>query len=143
MNISRERHKITVYKKKEKEASVPGCVAHNYYSFDIEVGQYVLYHGKMTTSDSSKHEYSGYSKAQPSLYMAKFGINDTVYYGRNFSDFEKALIDISDIKIHKIGFIIIEFQFLLNIFVDKYAINKKSIKDTWKPNFTLITKEPK
>lgn len=124
----------TVYKKRKRN-SVP--VSDTIYSFDIEVSNMFYINGKwqVFNKELSKHEYIDIQKCSLP-YIWQFGINDTVYYGRNFSDFEKVLIDISDSKIHKIIWVhnlSYEFQFLLNIFADKYTIENMISRDIRKP----------
>lgn len=78
--------------------------------------------------------YQGCEKAGvPYIWM--FGINDTVYYGTNFSDIEKILIMIGNaghtkyLWIHNSAF---EFQFMRD-FLDKYTIENLIARATRKP----------
>ena len=108
------------------------------YTFDIETTSLFKVGKKwdVFNYDLSKECYghdSGDMIAIPYIWM--FGIEDTVYYGRDFYDFEKVLKQISSpyvtkiIWVHNLQF---ELQFLQNIF-DKYTITDMCARDIRKP----------
>lgn len=68
-------------------------------------------------------------------YIWMFGVNDTVYYGTEFSDIEKILLSIADgsrmkiVWIHNSSF---EFQFMRD-FLDRYTIKRMIARAVRKP----------
>ena len=106
------------------------------YTFDIETTSLFEYeHGwDVFNYDLPNEYYSGVDKiAIP--YIWQFGIEDTVYYGRNFMDFEKVLLKISNPKITKIIWVhnlSYEFAFLPNI-LQKYTVSKMCARTVRKP----------
>lgn len=106
------------------------------YTFDIETTSLFNFASGYNVFDYSKPNefYSNIDKiAIPYIWM--FGVEDDVYYGREFSDFEKILKIISDenitktIWIHNLSF---EFGFLPNI-LNKYTIENMTARDIRKP----------
>ena len=106
------------------------------YTFDIETTSLFKFASGYNVFDYSKSPdfYSNIDKiAIPYIWM--FGVEDDVYYGREFSDFEKILNVISDenitktIWIHNLSF---EFGFLPNI-LNKYTIENMTARDIRKP----------
>ena len=106
------------------------------YTFDIETTSLFKFASGYNVFDYSKPNefYSNIDKiAIPYIWM--FGVEDNVYYGREFSDFEKILKIISDknitktIWIHNLSF---EFGFLPNI-LNKYTIENMTARDIRKP----------
>ncbi len=106
------------------------------YTFDIETTSLFKFASGYNVFDYSKPPdfYSNIDKiAIPYIWM--FGVEDDVYYGREFSDFEKILKIISDenitktIWIHNLSF---EFGFLPNI-LNKYTIENMTARDIRKP----------
>ena len=108
------------------------------YTFDIETTSLFKINGKwdVFNYDLPKESYSHDSDDIIAIpYIWQFGIEDTVYYGRNFYDFEKVLLQISNPFKTKICFIhnlSFEMQFLQNIF-DKYTITDMTARDIRKP----------
>lgn len=106
------------------------------YTFDIEVSSLFKIDGVWRSFDYSKDqkEYAGIEKCGiPYIFM--FGVNDVVYYGRDFKDFKKILLQISDPILHKVIYVFnlsYEFQFLLDIFED-YTIDNMVCRDKLKP----------
>ena len=106
------------------------------YTFDIEVVSLFQIDGTWQTFDLSMKDYSNIPMvAVPYIWM--FGIDDVVYYGREFMDFTNVLKKISDqnvlkyIWIHNLGY---EFQFLLNIVEsENWTIEKMCSRDLRKP----------
>lgn len=106
------------------------------YTFDIETTSLFKFASGYNVFDYSRPNefYSNIDKiAIPYIWM--FGVEDDVYYGREFSDFEKILKIISDenitktIWIHNLSF---EFGFLPNI-LNKYTIENMTARDIRKP----------
>lgn len=89
-----------VYKKRTKNSKP---TADTIYSFDMEVSNLFYINGEWRVFDNSlsKTDYKKIKKCSLP-YIWQFGINDTVYYGRELMDFEEVLIRISDKNIHKI-----------------------------------------
>lgn len=95
------------------------------YTWDIEVTSLFKIDGKYTTFDY-KRDLSYYRDVDKvSLpYISMYGVEDIVYYSRNFYDIVNFMQTISDSKIRKILFIhnvSYEFQFFLNV-VKKYNL---------------------
>ena len=92
------------------------------YSFDIETTSYYVLYGKqykaldyLKLSDKEKHECIPMCH----MYIWMFGINDTVYYGRTWSEFKEFLKRLNEdvpvlkyVFVHNLAF---EFQFLKSI----------------------------
>lgn len=106
------------------------------YSFDIETTSLFNYGDRWDVFDYSKPKefYLDMDKiAIP--YIWQFGVEDTVYYGRDFMDFEKVLLKISDPHITKIIWVhnlSYEFGFLPNI-LRKYTIENMCARSVRKP----------
>ena len=121
------------FKKKGKKNKV---TSDTIYSFDIEVSSLFKIDGVWQSFDYSisQQEYAGVDKAGvPYIWM--FGVEDTVYYGRDFRDFRKVLIKISNQNLHKVIWVhnlSYEFQFLLDIIGD-YTIDNMVCRDALKP----------
>lgn len=97
------------------------------YTFDIEVTSLFEYeNGIFKKFDYSKEPKYYQNKRKVALpYIAMFGINDDVYYTRDFFDFNNFLVGISDKNFRKIIYVhnlSYEFQFLRNI-IEKYNYN--------------------
>ena len=114
--------------KKRGKKSIP--YSNNIYTFDIETTSLFYVENKWQPFDYSKSNdyYAGVPKVGiPYIWM--FGVNDVVYYGREFLDFEKVLKSISDpilrkiIWIHNASF---EFGFLPDIFKNYTVVNMVS-----------------
>ena len=129
------------FKKKGNKHRPTMIYSDTIYSFDIEVSNLFNIEGSWQTFDKtrSKEYYIDVEKIGLP-YIWQFGINDTVYYGRDLIDFLKVLQAISDqavckiIYIHNLSY---EFQFLLNIFKD-YTIDSMVCRDVHKPISFLI-----
>lgn len=108
------------------------------YTFDIETTSLFLLDGVWTVFDYSrpKEDYSHEDTEIIAVpYIWQFGIEDTIYYGRDFMDFESILLQLSDETIRKIIWIHnlqFELQFLENIF-EKYTIVDMCARDVRKP----------
>lgn len=134
---------IGSYKKKNKKP-----VSDTIYTFDIETcslfnfeelriekdGLYFDSCWKVFDYSKPKKEYLDIDKiAIP--YIWQFSIEDTVYYGREFMDFENVLKEIADpsltkvIWVHNLSY---EFGFLPNI-LRKYTIKNMLARDVRKP----------
>lgn len=90
----------------------------NIYTFDIEVSSLFKINNKWQSFDYSIDDYSDIEKTS-CVYISMFGINNHVYYFREFKLFEKILKKISDMNCTKIIYIhnlSYEFQFLRMIF---------------------------
>jgi hypothetical protein len=112
------------------------------YTFDIEVSNLFNLGGEWTIFDKSKpKEYYRTVDMIGLPYIWMFGINDRVYYGREFSEFEDLMKQISNEYVKKIIWVhnlAYEFQFLLNIFDGKYTIDKMVCRDIHKPISFII-----
>lgn len=121
------------YKKKSKRAKV---TSDTIYTFDIEVTSLFKINNKWQPFDYdlSQDEYSGIEKAGvPYIWM--FGVNGEVYYGREFYEFKRVLLKISDKCMHKVIWVhnlSYEFQFLRDIF-EGYTIENVVCRDALKP----------
>ena len=108
------------------------------YTFDIETTSLFLLDGEWTVFDYSrpKEDYSHEDTEIIAVpYIWQFGIEDTIYFGRDFMDFESILLQLSDETIRKIIWIHnlqFELQFLENIF-EKYTIVDMCARDIRKP----------
>lgn len=106
------------------------------YTFDIETTSLFNMGDKWDVFDYSKPKefYQNMDKiAVP--YIWQFGIEDSVYYGRDFMDFEKVLLSISDMNLTKIIWVhnlSYEFGFLPCI-LKKYTIENMTARDIRKP----------
>ena len=127
---------ITIgYSKKKRDET---ATSNTIYSFDIETTSLFLLDGEWKVFDYSKPA-EAYEHDIDSIigfpYIWQFGVEDKVYYGRNFMDFEKVLKLISNelltkvVWVHNLSF---EMQYLLNIF-DKYTIVDVCARDVRKP----------
>lgn len=113
-------------------------VSDTIYTFDIETTSLFLIDGvwQVFNYNLPKEEYSHDEDSMMAIpYIWQFGVEDEVYYGRNFFDFEKVLKVISNplltkvVWIHNLQF---EMQFLQNIF-DNYTITNMCARDIRKP----------
>lgn len=106
------------------------------YTLDIEVTSAFYLDGKYQPFDYSRksEEYENIPKVGiPYIYM--FGVNDNVYYGREFRQLLQVFQKISDKKVIKYCYIFnlsYEMHFLLNIFED-YTIEEMVCRDVHKP----------
>lgn len=95
----------------------------NIYTFDIETISLFKINGEFKVYDNNlTQEFYRDTDKVCCPYLWQFGINDKVYFGREFKDFGKVLCALSDKKVRK--FIIVhnlsyEMQFLLDL-VDSY-----------------------
>ena len=132
-DVSRETYK------KRKQCPISDTI----YTFDIETTSLFNYEGVYNVFDYSKPKefYSNVDKlAIP--YIWQFGIEDNIYYGRDFMDFEKVLKSISDKEVRKVIWVhnlSYEFGFLPNI-LRKYTIVDMVARDTRKP-ISFVVKE--
>lgn len=108
------------------------------YTFDIETTSLFKINGewRVFDYDLDKSEYLHEEHTMMAIpYIWQFGVEDAVYYGRDFMQFEEVLKLISNeiltkiIWIHNASF---ELQFLQNIF-DKYTITDMCARDIRKP----------
>lgn len=124
-----------VYKKRGKDKKT---YSDTIYSFDIEVSNVFRYGDRwdVFNPDKSKDYYTDTDKlAIP--YIWQFGINDTVYYGREFLDFQHVLESISDkyitkvIYVHNLSY---EMAFIVNIIINNnWHISNMISRDIHKP----------
>ena len=94
----------------------------NIFTFDIETISLFLIDGEYKPFDYDlPPEYYTETEKACIPYIWQFGVNDTVYYGREFMEFENVLKTISDpdvtrfVVVHNLSY---EMQFLLDI-IDK------------------------
>lgn len=111
------------------------------YTLDIEVTSAFCLDGVWQPFDFSRRseEYENIQKVGiPYIYM--FGVNETVYYGREFRQLEEVFKKISDKKVLKYCYIhnlSYEMHFLLNIF-ENYTIKDMVCRDVHKPIQFLV-----
>ncbi len=129
--------KTTEFYIPNKKERINKPISNDIYTFDIEVSSLFYLDGEFKQFDYSRPPESYKDIEKVSIpYIWMFGINDKVYYGRNFMDFEKVLKDIYEEKCWKIIYIFnlsYEMQFLLNIFIGKYRIENMVCRDIHKP----------
>lgn len=112
-------------------------VSNDIYTFDIEVSSLFYLDGEFKSFDYNRppEEYKDIEKVSVP-YIWQFSVNDKVYYGREFMDFEKTLQDIYEESCYKIIYVhnlSYEMQFLCNIFIGKYEITNMVCRDVHKP----------
>ena len=123
-----------IYTKKKR------CYDDNIFTFDIETISLFKINNKWQKFDFSK-EPSYYRdndiKKACVPYIWQFGVNDVVYYGREFYDFEKVLKTISDplitryIYVHNLSY---EMMFLIDIFQrNKWHITEMCARNVRQP----------
>lgn len=106
----------------------------NIYTFDIEVTSLFKINGKWQRFNYDITDYSDIDKAS-CVYICMLGINDEVYYFRDFSMFEQILIKLSDKYTRKIFYIhnlAYEMQFM-RMFLHKYTIENMLASAPHKP----------
>ncbi len=141
IDFSQLKDKDMGYYKKRKKESKP--YSDTIYTFDIETTSLFNIDDAWDVFDYSKSKefYQGVDKvAIP--YIWQFGIEDSVYYGREFMDFEKVLKSISDANLTKIIWVhnlSYEFGFLPNI-LQKYTVSNMCARDIRKPISFYIEK---
>lgn len=115
----------------------------NIYTFDIETISLFKINNKWQPFDY-KRDAEFYINIQKAAvpYIWQFGINDTVYYGRELSDFANVLIELSDITVMKFIYIhnaAYEMQFLVDIFQDNgWTITNMCARNIHQPiQFTI------
>ena len=112
-------------------------VSNDIYTFDIEVSSLFYIDGEFKSFDYSlQPEFYKDIEKVSIPYIFLFGVNDQVFYGREFRDFEKVLLDIYEENCYKIIYVhnlAYEMQFLLNIFIGKYTIENMVCRDIHKP----------
>lgn len=108
------------------------------YSFDIEVSNLYMIDGKWSIFDYDRSKDFYLNTDMLALpYLWQFGINDNVYYGRDFLQFTDVLKKISNEYIRKIIWVhnlSYEFEFLLNI-IDRenWTVERMLSRDLHKP----------
>lgn len=118
-------------------ARIQNNVSDDIYTLDIEVSSLFELDGELQSFDYKRmpEEYTEVEKVSvPYIWM--FGINDQVYYGREFYELEnvfKAIYEKNNVKIIYIFNLSYEMQFLLNIFVGKYDVTNMVCRDIRKP----------
>ena len=123
--------------KPRKSAKYTTPVSDTIYSFDIETTSLFCIDGKWQrfNYEISQKDYRNIDKAAL-CYIWMFGVENTVYYGRELKDFELVLTQISDqeltkvIWVHNLSY---EFTFLMNIFYNKYTITDVVAREVKKP----------
>lgn len=107
----------------------------NIYTFDIETTSLLIYNGEirpaidyLQLNEKEQHTCSFYAN----MYIWMFGINDTIYYGRRWSEFisflkllDKFAPDIKYVHVHNLSF---EFQFIKSYIKMHDVIARKSHK---------------
>ena len=94
------------YKRKGSKYRKTKLYSDTIYTFDIEVSNLFYIDGSWRTFDATKSkEYYVDVQKLGLPYIWQFGINDTVYYGRDLVDFLKVLQLISDQSLCKIIYI--------------------------------------
>ena len=120
-----------------KRSSMKLPISNDIYSFDIEVSSLFYIDGEFKSFDYDlPPEYYRDIDKVSVPYIWQFGINDTVYYGREFMKFEQVLKDIYEEGCYKIIYVhnlAYEMQFLLNIFMGKYELTNMVCRDIHKP----------
>lgn len=105
------------------------------YTFDIETTSYIIFNNKQYNAS----EYLKFNKKEREeceyrccMYIWMFGINDVIYYGRTWKEFELFLNNVEEnapqrkiIFVHNLAF---EFQFLKSIFHFTEVTARKSHK---------------
>lgn len=105
------------------------------YTFDIETTSYLMLDGSVYSSieylKMSKKDQERCIK-QSNMYIWMLGINDQVYYGRTWQDFQTMMLKINFyspirkyIYVHNLSF---EFQYLKSVFLFKNIKARKSHK---------------
>lgn len=128
--------------RKRKTKKRPACIYSNtIYTFDIEVSNLFYMDGKWTVFDDTRDkDYYTQVEKIGVPYIWQFGINDTVYYGRELYDSLKVFQQIANPFIRKIIYIhnlSYEFQFLLNL-LENYTITDMCCRDVHKPISFLV-----
>lgn len=132
--------KNTVYKRGSR-LSAGREYSDNIYTFDIEVSSLFKINNVWQSFDYSIYDYSEIPKAS-CVYIGMFGINDNIYYFRNFMLFAEILKKLSCfyerkiIYVHNLGY---EFQFLRMIF-SEYTIENMLASAPHKP-IAFVVKE--
>lgn len=124
----------SVYKKRGKSHN--RITSDTIYSLDIETTSLFKINGIWQPFDYSlsNEEYTTIEKAS-TPYIFMFGVEDEVYYGRDFMDIEKIFKMISDDYIMKVVWIhnsSFEMNFMLD-FLEKYTIENMVCRDVLKP----------
>jgi len=129
-NVKGIRKNEEVIRRKRK-----GNYDNTIYTFDIEVSSLFKIDGIWKGFDFNKEDYTGIEKCSVP-YICMFGINEDVYYFRDFMMFGDILEYISsDVKkylfIHNLSY---EMCFLQNIFEEKnWTVTKMTSRDIRKP----------
>lgn len=112
-----------------------GCrYSDNIYTFDIEVTSLFNINNNWQPFDYSIDDYTSIEHAS-CVYISMFGINDNVYYFRDFSMFEQILKTISDSFVRKIIYVhnlAYEMNFM-RMFLHKYTIENVLASAPHKP----------
>lgn len=106
----------------------------NIYTFDIEVSSLFKINGTWRNFDYSIKDYSDIDIAS-CVYICMIGVNDNVYYFRNFEFFEDVLKHIADEETRKIIYVhnlAYEFHFL-RMFLKNYTIENMLATAPHKP----------
>ena len=112
-------------------------ISNDIYTLDLEVSSLFYLDGefKEFNYDLPPDAYRDIEKVSVP-YIWQFGINDSVYYGRELLQLEDMFKDIYEKDVWKIVYIFnlsYEMQFLLNIFIGKYKIENMVCRDIHKP----------
>lgn len=117
------------------------CFSDTIYTFDIEVSSLFNINNQWQVFDYSipAEDYREIDKAS-CVYVSMFGINDKVYYFRDFMLFEEILKHISDMTVRKIVYVhnlAYEMQFM-RMFLGNYTISNVLASAPHKPiSFTI------
>lgn len=122
------------YPKRNKKITCP--VSDTIYTLDIETTNLFKIDGEYKRFDYSIEDYRPIEKvACPYIYM--FGVEDTVYYGREFRELHDVFKSIADPNLTKICYIhnlAFEFAWLLNIIAEhNLTISDMCARDVKKP----------
>ena len=135
----RDRKKMRFYTEFDRYygdiKGIKNRVDNTIYSFDIETTNYLILDGEIIPAS----KYLDLDKKQQErcefrsfMYIWMFSINDTVYYGRTWSEFKTFILRLDYynpckkiVFIHNLGF---EFQYLKSIFDFKNVVARKKHK---------------
>ena len=120
-----------------------GCYSDVIYTFDIETTSLFRHRDKWGVFDYSKPiDYYQDTEKAGIMYVWMFGIENTVYYGRRWSEFVTILKTLAHKNITKIIYVhnlSFEFGFLINIILDNnWTVSKMLARKAHKPISFMI-----
>ena len=108
-----DKHKKIITGKKNK-------FDNNIYTFDIETSSFLFFNNKQLKATEYENELSDKYLYGSCMYVWQFGINENVYYGRTWKEFDVFLSKINKnipeqkiVWVHNLSF---EFQYLRSVF---------------------------